>query len=240
MQSYGQWCPIAKASQLLCERWTLLIVRELLMGSTRYSELERGLGYISPTLLSRRLATLEEADLIYKRKIPGGRGFEYLPTAQCRQLQPILLALGSWGMDWSKSRMRDEDYDVPLLMLYLQRSVVVENLPGMKAVILFHFTDFQEQPKWWITADKDDVEVCTVDPGQDVDVYITTTVRAMTDAWMGRSSYHEARAQGTFEIIGPTVLTHNIGSWLSACVFADLPDPETILQIGNCDLHPEK
>lgn len=240
MHSYGQWCPIAKASQLLCERWTLLIIRELLMGSTRYSELERGLGYISPTLLSRRLATLEEADLIYKRKNPGGRGFEYLPTAQCRQLQPILLALGSWGMDWSKSRMQDEDYDVQLLMLYLQRSIVVENLPGMKSVILFHFTDFAEQPKWWITANSDEVEVCTVDPGQDVDVYITTTVRAMTDAWMGRTTYRQAAEDGAFEIIGSTQLTRNIGSWMSACVFSDLPDPEAILQLGNFDIRPKK
>jgi DNA-binding HxlR family transcriptional regulator len=127
-QSYGQWCPIAKASEVLCERWTILIVRELLMGSTRFSELERGLGSISPTLLTRRLATLQEFDLVYKRRISGGRSHEYLPTAQCRELQPILLALGSWGMVWSKSRMQDADYDAALLMLYLQRSVIVEAL----------------------------------------------------------------------------------------------------------------
>jgi DNA-binding HxlR family transcriptional regulator len=238
MQSYGQWCPIAKASQQLCERWTILIIRELLMGSTRYSELERGLGSISPTLLSRRLKTLEDADLIYKRRLTGGRGSEYLPTVQCRQLQPILLALGSWGMDWAKSRMEDTDYDVPLLMLYLQRSIVVDKLPSMKSVIHFRFTDFAQQPKWWITASQEDVDVCTVDPGLDVDVYITTTVRAMTDAWMGRMTYKQATNQGDFEIVGPTQLTRNINAWLAACVFADLPDPDTILQMSSHLLTP--
>lgn len=232
-QSYGQWCPIAKSSEVLCERWTILIIRELLMGSTRFSELERGLGSISPTLLTRRLVTLEKSELVYKRRISGRRGHEYLPTAQCRQLQPILLALGSWGMEWSKSRMQDADYDATLLMLYLQRSVIVEALPGMKAVILFQFTDYVEQPRWWITADQDAVDVCTTDPGLDIDVYITTTVRAMTDAWMGRTSYRLARKSDAFDIVGPSAMTRDIGSWLSACVFADLPGPDEILDMSE-------
>ncbi|MGB7260901.1 MAG: helix-turn-helix domain-containing protein [Albidovulum sp.] len=227
--SYGQWCPIAKSTEILGEKWTMLIVRELLMGSTRFSELQRGLGSISPTLLTRRLATLEQYDLVYKRQIQGGRGHEYLPTASCKQLQPILLALGSWGMEWSKSFMKDSDYDVELLMLYLQRSVVTENLPGGKTVVLFQFTDFPAQPKWWITAEGETVDVCTSDPGLDVDVFVTTKVRAMADAWLGRTSYKAAKASGAMEIIGPVALTRNISNWLSDCIFASLPNAEDIL-----------
>lgn len=227
--SYGQWCPIAKSTEILGEKWTMLIVRELLMGSTRFSELQRGLGSISPTLLSRRLATLEQYDLVYKRQIQGGRGHEYLPTASCKQLQPILLALGSWGMEWSRSFMKDADYDVELLMLYLQRSVVTENLPGGRTVVLFQFTDFPEQPKWWITAEGETVDVCTSDPGLDVDVFVTTTVRAMADAWLGRTSYKAAKASGAMEIIGPVALTRNISTWLSDCIFANLPNADDIL-----------
>lgn len=227
--NYGQWCPIAKSTEILGEKWTMLIIRELLMGSTRFSELQRGLGSISPTLLTRRLATLEQYDLVYKRRIQGGRGHEYLPTSSCKQLQPILLALGSWGMEWSKAFMKDSDYDVELLMLYLQRSVVTENLPGGKTVVLFQFTDFPEQPKWWITADGESVDVCTSDPGLDVDVFVTTKVRAMADAWLGRTSYKAAKASGEMEIIGPVALTRNISNWLSDCVFASLPNAEEIL-----------
>ncbi|WP_282046430.1 winged helix-turn-helix transcriptional regulator [Roseibium album] len=227
--SYGQWCPIAKSTEILGEKWTMLIVRELLMGSTRFSELQRGLGAISPTLLTRRLVTLEAYDLVYKRRIQGGRGHEYIPTASCRQLQPILLALGSWGMEWSKAFMSDADYDVELLMLYLQRSIVPDNLPGNKTVVLFQFTDFNEQPKWWITVEGDSVDVCTTDPGLDVDVFITTRVRAMADAWLGRTTYKAAKASGAMEITGPTALTRNISSWLSDCIFASLPNAEDIL-----------
>lgn len=227
--SYGQWCPIAKSTEILGEKWTMLIVRELLMGSTRFSQLQRGLGSISPTLLTRRLVTLEQYDLVYKRRIQGAKGFEYVPTASCKQLQPILLALGSWGMEWSKAFMSDADYDVELLMLYLQRSVVTENLPGGKTVVLFQFTDFPEQPKWWITAEGESVDVCTTDPGLDVDVYITTKVRAMADAWLGHTTYKAAKSSGAMEIIGPGALTRNISYWLSDCIFASLPNAEDIL-----------
>jgi hypothetical protein len=148
------------------------------------------------------------------------------------QLQPILLALGSWGMEWSKSFMKDSDYDVELLMLYLRRSVVTENLPGGKTVVLFQFTDFPEQPKWWITAEGESVDVCTTDPGLDVDVFVKTRVRAMADAWLGRTSYKAAKASGAMEIIGPVALTRNISNWLSDCIFASLPNAEEILAGG--------
>ena len=230
---YGQWCPIAKSMEILGEKWTMLIVRELLMGSTRFSELQRGLGTISPTLLTRRLVTLEEYDLVYKRRIQGGRGHEYLPTPSCKKLQPILLHLGNWGMEWSKGFMSDADYDVELLMLYLQRSVVTDNLPDGKTVVLFHFTDFPEQPKWWITAEDNSVDVCTTDPGLDVDVFITTKVRAMADAWLGHTTYRAAKASGQMEIIGPAALTRNITHWLSDCMFAGLPNAAAITELND-------
>lgn len=229
VQQYGQFCPIAKSTEILGEKWTLLIVRELLMGSHRFSELERGLGHISPTILTKRLESLDRYGLVYRRRIQGQRGFEYLPTDACKQLLPILLALGKWGMEWTRENLEDNDYDVELLMLYLERSIQPEKLPGSKAVIRFHFTDFDALTNWWIVVDDDAVDVCTSDPGQDVDIYINTTVRTMTDAWMGRTSYRQAKAEGTFEVHGPTALTRNIKSWLSDCVFVDLPAPSEIL-----------
>ena len=187
---YGQFCPIAKATEILGEKWTLLIVRELLMGASRFSE---------------------------------------LATEPCKQLLPILLALGRWGMEWTRDHLQDNDYDVELLMLYLERSIRADKLPGAKAVIRFHFTDFDEMTNWWIVVDGDAVDVCTSDPGRDVDIYINTTVRTMTETWMGRNTYRQAKAAGTFEVHGPAALTRNLGVWLSDCVFADLPTPSEIL-----------
>ena len=117
---YGQFCPIAKATEILGEKWTLLIVRELLMGGRRYSELQRGLGQISPTMLSKRLDSLERYGLVLKKKIPNQKGYEYLPTRSCSELLPIIKSLGDWGMRWAQSNLTEKDYDVELLMLYLQ------------------------------------------------------------------------------------------------------------------------
>jgi len=228
---YGQFCPIAKATEILGEKWTLLIVRELLMGSHRFSELERGLGQISPTILAKRLKMLDRYGLVYRRRIQGLRGYEYLPTESCRQLMPILLSLGSWGMVWTRKHLQDKDYDVELLMLYLERSIQPDKLPGSKAVIRFHFTDFDELTNWWIVVEGEAVDICTSDPGKDVDVYIHTSVRTMTEAWMGRTSYRRAKAAGEFDVQGPPVLTRNISAWLSDCVFTGLPEPSEIL--GN-------
>ena len=227
--AYGQWCPIAKSVEILGEKWTILIIRELLMGARRFSELQRGLGTISPTLLTRRLNLLDEYGLIYRRQVQGQKGYQYVPTDACHQLQPVILALGSWGVQWTRDFMGDADYNVELLMLYLERSILPDKLPGSNGVIKFRFTDFYEQPHWWITVIGDTVDVCTSDPGLDVDVYITTTVKAMTEAWLGRSSYLQAKADGKFDVVGPTALTRNISVWLRYSVFADLPGPEAIL-----------
>lgn len=236
---YGQFCPIAKATEILGEKWTLLIVRELLMGSTRFSQLQRGLSMISPTILTKRLAMLDECGLLYKRRIDGQRGYEYHPTEPCRQLLPILLSLGSWGMHWTRDNLADSDYNVELLMLYLERSIQPEKLPGPHTIIRFHFTDFDALTHWWIVVDGDNVDVCTSDPGKDVDLYITTSVKVMTEAWMGRSSYRQAKASGQFEAQGPAALTRNISGWLADCVFADLPDPASILGLADHGAQPK-
>lgn len=216
---YGQFCPIAKATELLGEKWTLLIVRELLMGSTRFNELQRGLSSISPALLSRRLVSLEENNLILKRKISGGRGYEYFATKPTEELLPILLSLGDWGMRWAKDYLSDEDYDVDFLMLYLNRSVVPENIPGRRAVIKFKFLDIEDNPDWWILVDGDNVDICIKDPGKDVDVYFTSTVKTLSDVWLGHTTYKEIIKNEDLLVVGDKKLTRNITSWLTSSLF---------------------
>jgi DNA-binding HxlR family transcriptional regulator len=114
---YGQFCPIAKASEIIAERWTLLIIRELLMGGRRFNELQRGLGSISPALLAARLKSLEAEGLLVRRRPSGQRGFEYFPTTACEELRPIIVSLGEWGLCWARHNLRADDFDVELLML---------------------------------------------------------------------------------------------------------------------------
>src|SRR5512135_3171335 len=109
---YGQFCPVAKASEIIGEKWTILIIRELLMGGSRFNELQRGLAQMSPTILSRRLESLIDYGLVVKKRLPGQRGFQYLPTESCRELLPVIRSLADWGMCWARSNLREQDYDV--------------------------------------------------------------------------------------------------------------------------------
>jgi len=230
---YHQFCPIAKASEILGEKWTILIIRELLMGSTRFSQLQRGLGTISPTILTRRLAMLEERGLIVRKQIPGQRGYEYFPTGACEELVPILTSVGNWGMRWARGQLTLSDYDVQLLMLYLERSIDAEKLPGDETVIHFRFSDLKDASNWWIVVTGGQTEVCTIDPGKNVDVYFSTTVKTMTDVWMEQITYRKAMSDDLLKVTGEKFLTRNISGWLQNCVFSDLPVATDILRPPN-------
>lgn len=218
---YGQFCPIAKATEILGERWSVLIVRELLMGGRRFNELQRGLGDISPALLTARLKSFEAEGLVVKRRIGGQRGFEYFPTSACDALLPVVIAMGEWGLCWQRDKLTHDDFDIEFLMYYLERSVDPSQLPGDHSVIQFKFKDLVDQADWWLLVDGEKVDVCISPPGRDVDVYFTTTTRTMHDVWMGDRSYRDAMIAGDLVVEGEVALTRRISTWLRPSVFAD-------------------
>ena len=221
--NYGQFCPIAKATEILGERWTILIIRELLMGARRFSELQRGLGDISPALLSARLRAFEAQGLVVRRRINGQRGHEYYPTPACEELKPIIFALGEWSLCWARRTLASDYLDAGLLMLYLERSVDPRELPGSQTVIRFRFDDLPGQRDWWLLVRDDKVDVCISDPGRDVDVYFATTAETMGKVWMGERSYREAVLAGDLIVEGDVALTRRISSWLRPSIFAESP-----------------
>ena len=225
---YGQFCPVAKALEVLGERWTLLIVRELLMGATRFNELQRGLNLISPTILTKRLNDLSDAGVILRKKIPGQKGYEYFLTEMGKELLPVVQTIGEWGMRWARGRMDDSELDLELLMLYLQRSILTDKLPGSETVIRFKFTDIDKYSEWWLVATDNDVDVCVRDPGKDVDVYFTTDLRTMIGLWMGDISYKSTINEGRLKLVGPSVLTRDIRSWMSHSIFDGIPPATAI------------
>lgn len=218
---YGQFCPIAKATEILGERWTILIVRELLMGGRRFSDLQRGLGDISPALLTARLRSFEEEGLIVRRRINGQRGFEYHPTPACEALLPVVIAFGEWGMCWARHKLTELDFNIEFLMFYLERSVDPARIPGGTAIIQFKFTDLAKQRDWWLLVDGSGVDVCTIKPGRDPDIWITTTVRTMHDVWMGDRSYRDAAEANDLIVEGEPPLVRSKMSWLKRSVFHD-------------------
>jgi len=217
---YGQFCPIAKAVELLGDKWTILIIRELLMGGSRFNELQRGLGSISTAVLTERLKSLAENGLIARKRLSSMRGHEYFPTPACKELLPIIMSLGEWGMNWAKSHLVDEDYDIDLLMLYLERSVNRDMLPGPETVLRFEFTDLNQHRLWWLMVSESGTDVCTKDPGRDVDVYFCSTVRTMTDVWLGHRTYRDGLNTGELSVVGSSSLTKTVHQWLHCAEFS--------------------
>ena len=219
--NYGQFCPISKATEILGERWTFLIVRELLMGGRRFSELQRGLGDISPALLTSRLKAFEREGLIVRRRINGQRGYEYCPTQACEELKPIIIALGEWGICWARNTLASDYLDVEMLLLYLERSVDPTQLPGSETVIQFKFNDVPEQRDWWLIVRDGKVDVCITPPGRDVNVFFCTTAKTMSEVWMAQRSYRDAVLSGDLIVEGDLALTRRISSWLRPSIFAN-------------------
>jgi DNA-binding HxlR family transcriptional regulator len=217
---YRQFCPVAKAADLLGERWTFLIVRELLMGARRFSELQRGLAQISPTVLTKRLNDLAANGLVLKKRVSGQRGHEYFLTPAGKELAPLIRALGDWGMKWARGKMADSDLDVELLMLYLVRSIRPECLVGDETVIRFNFRDLKQLEKWWLVVRGSEIDVCLEDPGKDVDVRFDVDLRTMTEIWMGDRTYRSAIRSGKLRIGGSPGLTRNVTDWLANSTYA--------------------
>jgi DNA-binding HxlR family transcriptional regulator len=223
MKGYGQFCPIAKAAEILTERWTPLVLRELICGSTRFNDLRRGVPLMSSSLLSRRLKFLEQEGVIERRPARAGQGFEYHLTEAGRELEPLIMRMGEWGARWVPSRLRPEDQDVALLMWDMHRRAKPEHFPRRRAVVAFEFADAPHGKRhWWLVSEGAEVDLCLTDPGYEVDLFIVTDVRTMTAVWTGDLSLESAMASGTLEAHGPRDLRRSLKAWLGLSVFAPI------------------
>lgn len=219
MTDYGQFCPVAKATEVVGEKWTLLILRELLMGTCRFSDFQRALSRISPTLLTKRLKHLEERGIIMRKKVSRHKGYEYRLTAAGKELGPLIETLAIWGMRWARGQMTDDELDVEFLMWDIQRRIQTEHLPAGETVICFTFDELEQFKTWWLVIYDDKVDLCTEDPGKEVDLYITTTVRTMVEAWEGDIELQEAINDELIKTHGVRAIARSISDWLGLCAF---------------------
>ena len=218
---YGQICPVSKTAELLGERWTLLIIRELILGTTRFNDFQRALSQISPTLLTKRLNQLEEAGLVVRKAIPGQRRTEYSPTAACKELKPIILGLGEWGMRWARGQMIDEELDVEMLMYDLRRRIDATQLPDGRTVIKFVFRALPKFGHWWIVIEPDGQRIlCVHNPRVPVDIELISDLRTMSHVWAGDMDIRMAKDTGRLELKGSPLLIRTISSWLRPGMFA--------------------
>jgi DNA-binding HxlR family transcriptional regulator len=221
MPGYGQFCPVAKAMEVLDERWTLLVVRELVMGSRRFNELRRGVPRMSPALLSKRLRSLELAGVV--RRESEGSHTTYNLTQAGRELEPVVRALGAWGVRWI-GELGDRDLDPRLLMWDMRRNVPVQEWPRTRTTVAFRFDDVPaRQVHWWIIVAEDDADVCDFDPGYDVAATVHTSLRTLSQIWRGDISWERALGNSAVRVEGPAEVRRAIPTWLGQGSFASVP-----------------
>jgi len=216
---YGEACPVSMATSIIAERWTLQIIREMMLGSTKYSQFQKYMPNISPTLLKSRLCTLEEHGIVMRKKTATQSRYEYYLTPSGKSLGPVLTEIGKWGMQFASNGMTDKNNTVYGLMRDLSGSIDISALPNCDMTFQFNLTDNTENPKQFINIHNGRATFCSKNLGFEVDVYITSTVKDMTKIWYGDISMAKAIEDERMLVIGDRMYTSNITKWLRISSF---------------------
>lgn len=219
MEGYGQFCPVSLAAEMFARRWTPLIVRELLEGSTRFNDLRRGMPNISASVLSRRLDELTVAGVVERREDEEG-GTRYVLTEAGQALRPVVEQLGLWGRRWLPSEYREQDLDPRLLVWDIHRNIRLEEIPRRTLVELRFRDALPGRGAYWLVLAPGSADVCLTHPGGEVDLHLTSDVRTLTEVWMGDVSWTAALRRGSLELNGPTHLRRALPGWLKLSPFA--------------------
>lgn len=223
MARYGQFCPVAKAMEVLDERWTLLIVRELLAGSTHFNELRRGNPRMSPALLSKRLRSLERAGVVRRDESEGRTSYHL--TESGLELRAVVEGLGAWGIRWVGT-LGEDDLDPHLLLWDIRRTVPVDAWPRERTVVRFRFAD---QPaatsSWWLCVHAGDADVCDYDPGFEVTATVATTLSTLVRLWRVDRTWADALRAGDVTIDGPSEVRRALPAWLGQMAMGSVPRP---------------
>lgn len=227
-KGYGQFCPLAKACEVVTERWTPLILREILFGGQRFNEIHRGVPLMSKSLLSKRLQELEKTGIV--AKTPSDAGFDvYQLTPAGQELGPIIMQLGVWGKQWTTSQFSSRELDAGLLMWDMRRRIRQESLPDGKTVVQFVYQDARQgRNLWWLVMDRVEIDLCLVHPGRDADLVVTTTLAVMTGIWMGDRSMGEALQKGEVKVEGDAKLRSQLPGWLKLSTLAEVDRVNTL------------
>lgn len=228
MQGYGQFCPVAKAAEILTERWTPLLLREFVLGSHRFNDLHRGLPLMSRSLLAQRLKRLEAAGIIERRSGTDGQSAEYFLTPAGEEFGPVIEAMGHWGQRWSR-RFDTTDLDPSLLVWDMQRSFKRDRLPSRKFVMEMQFRGVprrhRDRRRWWLIIDPQLVDVCIKDPGFEIELFVQADLEAMTKVWLGDLRLNDTMRAGDIVVEGQPQLIREFPAWIGLSSMAEVPRP---------------
>lgn len=217
---YGQFCTVARGAEIFGERWTPLVVRELLCGSTRFNDIRRGVPRISATLLAQRLRKLEEMGVV--RRVHGDGGWDYRLTPAGEELRPIIIQIGHWGARWVGSRLRSDQLDAGFLMWDIRRFAKLDLFPRNRRVVIhFHFHDAgPRERRWWLVVENGEADLCRDDPGHELTLIVESTVRALTEIWTGDSNSKDELTAGHLSVAGTQRDARELWRWLGQSIFA--------------------
>jgi len=221
--SYGQFCPVARAAEVVASRWTPVLLRELLAGSTKFNDLRSGLPQMSPSLLSKRLTELEEAGIITKTKALKSRGWDYNITESGKELSPIIMTLGIWGQKFITSEFSKHELDPTLLMWDIQRRLDTSFFPetGKFVAHFFLVGAPKERRDWWLIIKDQKVDLCIQAPGYEEDISIEACLKGLTEVWMGKTSVNEAKRKNLLIFEGKKKYISNFSKWFLLSPFAE-------------------
>jgi len=220
MTNYGQFCTVARGSEILGERWTPLVVRELLCGSTHFNEIRRGLPRMSATLLVQRLKKLEEMGII--SRVQSNSSPEYHLTPAGEELRPIILAIGHWGARWIGSRLQANQLDAGFLMWDIRRFAQIEKFPPDRRVIIHFFLNDARlrERHWWLVVTNGEIDLCREDPGHELTLVVEASVLSLTEIWTGDSDPDSEQEARRLIVRGSERDCQELWRWLGRSVFA--------------------
>lgn len=224
---YGQFCPVAVASEIFAERWTPVILRELVLGSRRFNDIQRGVPRISRALLVKRLRELAAHGVIVSA------GGEYRLTEAGQELGEVVVHLGTWGARWTAPVRRDR-LDAKLLMWDMRRRIALERLPEKRVVARFDFRGVpagHKAPKtYWLVMERQEIDLCVFEPGFEVDVYVDADLAALSRVWLGEIPMRQAIREGGINLNGERQAVRDFPSWLLLSTLAAVPRPADAIQ----------
>ncbi|MEQ9813238.1 MAG: helix-turn-helix domain-containing protein [Azospirillaceae bacterium] len=232
MKRYGQFCPVAKAAELFCERWTALILRDLATGVSRFSDLQRGVPLASPTILSSRLKQLEAEGIIERRRSPGGRAWTYHLTRAGWEFAPIVEALGVWGQRWTRRTLEEHEVDLGLLIWALEQSIEPRAFGDGRTVVQLIFPDQPAHKRnWWFVNQDGACELCVKDPGFEIDLYLTASLPDMIRIWRGDITVSQALSADRLEAMGSARARKAVPKWLGVSTLAHVRPADSDLAV---------